>query len=112
MERLTEERRKRTWRLFRIGWYVNVALVFLLLLTAFYLFDQAWGSAWGEDVLYIGAAVLSMVSAAVLLMGAGISRYQARLEGQHLEIKLAVQKVADQLSGLKAHIEREQLKAL
>jgi hypothetical protein len=48
-----------------------------------------------------------VVIASVLLMGAGISRYQARLEGQHLELKMAIKKINAALDSAKGSAPKE-----
>lgn len=102
MERLTEERGERTWRLFHIGWYINIACVAAAGLGALFFLKQVMSGASAAEptniitdiTLMIGLAIIAIV----LLMGAGLSRYQARLEGQHLELKMAINKLASGLS--------------
>ena len=101
MERLTKHGGARTWRLFRIGWYINLALViFVLLVSAYYLFaaESSEPEASVDNTVMMGAM---LIVATILLMGAGISRYEARLEGQHLELKLALNKVIAEIEALK-----------
>lgn len=84
MERLTQERNDRTYKLFHLGWYLNTIIVVALLVMA------AW--QWGDGA--DRAIPMSLlVIATVLLSGAGVSRYQSRLEGQHLELKIAMNKL-------------------
>ena len=101
MERLTEHRGARTWRLFHIGWYINLALViFVLLVSAYYLVaaEGSEGTVSLNNTVMMGAM---LVVATILLLGAGLSRYEARLEGQHLELKLALKKVMTEIEELK-----------
>ena len=101
MERLTEHRGARTWRLFHIGWYINLALViFVLLASAYYLIaaEASEGAASLNNTVMMGTM---LVVATILLMGAGVSRYEARLEGQHLELKLALKEVMAEIEELK-----------
>lgn len=101
MERLTEKRGTRSWFLFHLGWYLNLLLFLAAMLAALYFFVRLVGGA-GTD-LYDTLMLMSFVIIGVLLLlGAGISRYQARLEGQHLEIKRAVLAVGDRVSALEA----------
>ncbi|MBN2307841.1 MAG: hypothetical protein JXR94_02655 [Candidatus Hydrogenedentes bacterium] len=98
MERLTEERGDRTWRLFHIGWYVNLLAFLGVLAWAFWLVLQIGMARAEEQPVQVSDMIMMMglfIIAAVLLMGAGISRYQARLEGQHLELKLAINALKD-----------------
>ena len=110
MERLTESRGGRAWKLFRIGWYINLILVVVVLLfAAKYLFDAQLGEEGSEATRSTVMMGTMMIVACLFLMGAGISRYQARLEGQHLEIKLAIKQVEAQVEELK---EEETCKSL
>ena len=88
MERLTEERGEITWRLFRILWYINFWAGIIAFFWAGYL--------WYTDIDF-EAVIAALVLACVLLVASGITRYQARLEGQHLELKLAINRVLDKL---------------
>ena len=97
MQRLTEERGGRTWRLFHIGWYVNIVLVILVLLIALWYLGDAWAGEPADADRDTTMMAAMLVIASVLLMGAGVSRYEARLEGQHLEIKLAINKLIAEL---------------
>ncbi len=104
MERLTEERGERTWRLFRFGWYVNLASFIAALLGALWFLKQVLSGA-AENPPSEGATDIMLMTglfvvAVVLLLGAGISRYQARLEGQHLELKLALNELRTKLDTL------------
>lgn len=101
MERLTEARGDRTWKLFRLSWYMNVILVGIVLLMALNYFSLAGAGkpAYAERHITMMGAML--VIACVFLIGAGISRYQARLEGQHLELKLAINKLTAEVEALR-----------
>jgi NADH:ubiquinone oxidoreductase subunit H len=101
MERLTEERGQRTWRLFHIGWYFNIALVVIVLLCALYFLGQAWAGEPSQSLKNTVMMAAMLIIAAVLLMGAGVSRYQARVEGQHLELKLAIKQIMAKLDTMK-----------
>ena len=110
MERLTQERGDRTWRWFHIGWYINFACVLAVLVFEYYLFCQlpavtpdVTGNPLFHTVIMMGLGTI----AAVLLIGAGMSRYQARLEGQHLEIKLAINRIQATLDECKSKKEKE-----
>ena len=97
MERLTEERGERTWRWFHIGWYINFFCVIAFLGAAWcFLLQVASGASQvaGTEGIDIALMMGFSVIAAVLLMGAGVSRYQARTEGQHLELKMAINRLA------------------
>ncbi len=99
--RLTAENNARTWKLFQAGWYANIFLALLSLFVALFFFSRLWHGMAGD----IAAAAIMMMSfviiACVLLLGAGVSRYQARLESQHLELKLAINRMASEIQRLK-----------
>ncbi len=102
MERLTPERGERTRRLFRIGWYVNFLCFLLAMIDALFFMHQVLSGVSEESgqtavLTDITAMTGLMVIAFILLMGAGITRYQARLESQNLEIKMAINDLRDQL---------------
>ena len=106
MERLTQERGDRTWKLHHIAWYFNLlafAVVLFWALQHTVSFIVAYHSAPGDAQLIVDLVIAAglMVAALILLMGAGISRYQARTEGQHLELKLAINRLHDELGSLK-----------
>ncbi|MCX5770336.1 MAG: hypothetical protein NTZ09_08705 [Candidatus Hydrogenedentes bacterium] len=103
MERLTVSRGERTWKLYHLSWYINILIVLLLLTLALHFYIELLlgvGSpaegAWNATMMSIMVFV-----AIVLLLGAGISRYQARLEGQHLELKLAIKEIGERIESLK-----------
>lgn len=106
-ERLTHERGERTWQLFRVSWYVSVALAVVSLVLALFFFSRMW-HGYASNIA-AGSSIMMgfVVIACQLLMGAGICRYQARLEGQNLEIKMAIGKVTEELNDLKALLEKE-----
>ena len=92
MERLTEERGERTYQLYHLSWYLNIIVAFALVLVA--------GYVWASDTPFDGRLtdmLLIMIIATIAFVGAGISRYQSRLEGQHLEIKLAINRLTRQV---------------
>ena len=102
MERLTESRGDRAWKLFHIGWYINLILVIVVLLFAAWYFADAQGEA--EETEASRSIIMMctmMIVASLLLMGAGVSRYEARLEGQHLELKLAIKETGAQIEELR-----------
>ncbi|RPJ82732.1 MAG: hypothetical protein EHM18_15355 [Acidobacteria bacterium] len=106
MERLTDKRGARSWFLFRLGWYLNLLLFLAAMLAALYFFIRIMGSI--EPNLYDAVMMMSFVIlGAILLMGAGITRYQARLEGQHLEIKKTIIAFGERLSGLELEAENK-----
>ncbi len=104
MERLTQERADRTWLLFRISWYLNIALVVVSLFLALFFFSRMWHGYASNIAAGTSIMMGFVVIACVLLMGAGICRFQARLEGQNLEIKLAIRKVTEDLDALKSQL--------
>ena len=101
-ERLTQERSDRTWLLFRVSWYLNIALVVTSLFLALFFFSKVWKGEAGN--IAAGTAIFTgfVVIACILLMGAGICRFQARLEGQNLEIKLAIRDLGEELDEVRA----------
>ena len=100
VERLTEDRGDRTWKLFHVSWYVNLSLVILALLATVFYLSLVWSEAPNE-LWNVSMMSTTLVIATVLLAGAGISRYQARLEGQHLELKLTIGRLAAQVEELR-----------
>ncbi len=93
MERLTQERITRTDRWYHAGWYLNITIVVgvLLVAAAFWIIRDEFTSA-----------LVLLVLAAVLLGGAGAARHQARLESQHLELKLAIDRLTREVETLAA----------
>jgi hypothetical protein len=76
------------------------------ILAALYFFIRIM--AGSEPNLYDTVMMMSFVIlGAILLMGAGLSRYQARLEGQHLELKKTIIAVGERLSALESEGERK-----
>jgi hypothetical protein len=104
MERLTEDRNAVTWRLFQLGWYANIALAVLSFLAVGYFFVNMWHGYIEDIQLGWGMLMAFLVLALVLLMGAGITRYQARLEGQHLELKLAIREAHAEVRALRQEL--------
>ena len=107
MERLTAERNARTWKLFQIGWYANIALAMLSLFLALFFFSRMWHGYASNIAAGTIMMMAFVIIACVLLLGAGISRYQARLEGQHLELKLALRQMTDELAALRAERDKD-----
>lgn len=103
-ERLTQERGDRTWWLFRISWYMTVALAVISLLVALFFFSRMWQGYASNVAAGTSIFMAFVIIACILLMGAGICRFQARLEGQNLEIKLAIRKVNEELDELRARL--------
>ena len=103
MERLTVSRGERTWKLYHLSWYLNILLVVLLLALALHFYvEMVWGVGNPAQGIHNATMMAVMlVVACLLLLGAGLSRYQARLEGQHLELKLAIKEITDRLDALK-----------
>lgn len=106
-ERLTHERGQRTWQLFRMSWYVGIVLAVVSLILALFFFSRMW-HGYATNIA-AGTSIMMgfVIVASQLLMGAGITRYQARLEGQNLEIKTAVRQLSEELNDLKALLEKE-----
>ncbi len=106
MERLTDKRGARSWFLFRLGWYLNLLLFLAAMVAALYFFVQIMGSSRTD--LYDAVMMMSfVVLGAILLLGAGVSRYQARLEGQHLELKRTILAAGQRLSALESEEEKK-----
>ena len=106
MERLTDRRGARSWFLFRLGWYLNLLLFLAAMLAALYFFVRIMSDS--ETNLYDTVMMMSFVIlGAILLMGAGVSRYQARLEGQHLELKRTILAMGDRHSALESEKEKK-----
>ena len=101
MDNLSDESHKSSWMMFRIGWYVNIVLfIIVLLVSAYYLslvLEVGVDDGGTRTTMMIGMLVI----ACVLLMGAGISRYEAMSLSQHVEIKQAVEEVQRELQELK-----------
>jgi hypothetical protein len=107
-ERLTPERGERTWRLFQYGWYANLVLFVMSLSAAVFFFYRMYQGYIAQQYYAVGTTMMMscVLIACLLLMGAGISRYQARLEGQHLEIKLALKKIQEDIHAVQSQLER------
>ncbi len=107
MERLTDKRGARSWFLYHLGWYLNLLLFLAAIVVALYFFVRIMSSGSGTD-LYDTVMMMSFaILGAILLMGAGLSRYQARLEGQHLELKRAIVALGQRLSALESDQEKK-----
>jgi len=101
MERLTDKRGARSWFLYHLGWYLNLLLFLAAIVAALYFFVRIMTGSEAE--LYDAVMMMSFVIlGAILLMGAGLSRYQARLEGQHLELKKTIVALGERLSAFEA----------
>ncbi|MFB3904982.1 MAG: hypothetical protein ACE15E_16140 [Acidobacteriota bacterium] len=110
MERLTDKRGARSWFLYHLGWYLNLLLVLAVLVAALYFFVRIMSGS--ETELYDAVMMMSFVIlAAILLMGAGLSRYQARLEGQHLELKKTIVALGERVSALEPEEEKHEASA-
>jgi hypothetical protein len=102
MERLTNKRGARSWFLYHLGWYLNLLLFLTAIVVALYFFIRIMSSGSAAD-LYDTIMMMSFaILGAILLMGAGLSRYQARLEGQHLELKNTIMLLGQRLSALES----------
>jgi len=103
MERLTVSRGERTWKLYHLSWYINILIVVLLLALALHFYvEMVWGVGSPVEGMHNASMMtLMLMVASLLLLGAGISRYQARLEGQHLELKLAIKEISGRIDSLK-----------
>ncbi|MBI4559442.1 MAG: hypothetical protein HY706_17785 [Candidatus Hydrogenedentes bacterium] len=104
METLTENQFKKTRASFRRGWYLNIALVTFFLLLGSYFFAEYRAGEPEAAMANLAFSMATAIIASVLLMGAGISRCQARLEGQHLELKIALEEVSEQLDALQNRV--------
>ncbi len=109
MERLTPQRAKRTWRLFHISWYINLVCFGIVLACVGYFFGDMnnYSAARGlatMDAVYLIVDVEYILGlgiiACIFLLGAGISRYQARVEGQHFELKQTLNHILERLEEL------------
>ena len=91
------------WKLYHLSWYVNIFIVVLLLALALHFYvELVWGAGSPAEAMHNATMMTMMlVVASLLLLGAGLSRYQARLEGQHLELKLAIKEIGDRIESLK-----------
>lgn len=106
MERLTDRRGARSWFLFHLGWYLNLLLFLSAMVAALYFFVRVMNGS--ESDLHDAVMMMAFVIlAAILLLGAGISRYQARLEGQHLELKKTILVMGQRLSALESEEEQK-----
>ena len=111
MERLTEERGERTWKLFHVSWYVNIVLVIIALLISAGVFASAIQDRYAgietDFVASISLAVSFLIIACVLLVASGVSRYQARTEGQHLELKMTIQALSKDIAEIRGSSQRD-----
>ena len=104
MERLTPERGERTWKLYRLSWYVTL-LCFLVVICGalFFMYLLVSGASDASETATFDSLVMVglFLAAGLILIGAAITRYQARLEGQHLELKLAINRLNDAIEALR-----------
>jgi hypothetical protein len=101
MERLTEKRGARSWFLYHLGWYINLLIALATFSAALYYLIGLFTTT-PSDVQEIVLMMSFFVLTAILLMGAGISRYQARTEGQHLELKQTIVRLETEIAELRA----------
>ncbi len=108
MERLTKERERRTYRIYKMQWYANLFLFVCCLSLSLILFYRMWQGYYPNGRYELPTTIMMsfLLLAFLQLMGAGISRYQSRLEGQHLEIKLAIRQVSKELQEVRAELAR------
>lgn len=109
MEYLTAERVAKVTRLSRIEWCVNMACVAAAVTGGMWFVSMLMvGDPETPEVQLVtdlGAMMGFFIIAAILLMGAGITRYHARVEAHHLELKLAVLRVEARVVALEERLE-------
>ena len=101
MENLSEDGTKSAWMLFRLAWYVNIILFVLVMLVAAYYMTLVLEVKADDGATRTTMMIGMLVIACVLLMGAGISRYEAMSLSQHAEIKAAVDDLRKELVDVK-----------
>ncbi len=104
MERLTPERGERTWRLYRMAWYVTLLCFIAVMLGGmFFMYMLLSGASDASDTATFDSLVMVglFLGGGLILIGAGVTRYQARLEGQHLELKIAINRLQDAVENLR-----------
>lgn len=104
MERLTPERGERTWQLYRMAWYVTLVCFIVVICGAlFFMYLLMSGASDASETATFDSLVMVglFLAAGLILIGAGITRYQARLEGQHLELKLAINRLNEVIEALR-----------
>ncbi len=108
-EYLTAERVAKAWLLFRIAWCVNMACVAVAVTGGMWFVSMLMVSDPEAPEVQLMTDIATMMGffiiAAILLMGAGLTRYHARVEAEHLELKLAVQRVEERVVALQASLE-------
>jgi len=101
METSIEREQKNSWWLFRLAWYLNVLLVVGLLLAAAWFLSETVNGDPGERGPNITMMMGMMTLASVLLLGAGISRYQFMTQNQHHELKVTLDEFKSELAEIK-----------
>ena len=103
-QRMTDEQAEKTWRLFRISWYICFSLALLCFFFALmnYLdFRTDYMAAPGPMGLHAGQikAMLYAGWGLTALLGCGMIRLQSRIEGQHMELARMLRNLTEGRSG-------------
>jgi len=101
METSIEKDHRSSWWLFRIAWYVNVLLVVGLMLAAAWFLSETVNGEPDERGPNVTMMMGMMTLASVLLLGAGISRYQFMTQTQHYELKTTLDTFKAELAEIK-----------
>lgn len=109
IEYLTAERIAKATRLSRIAWCVNMACVAAAVTGGMWFVSMLMVSDPEAPEVQLMTDIATMMGffiiAAILLMGAGLTRYHARVETHHLELKLAVERVEERVVALEKRLE-------
>jgi len=101
MENSIEKAQKSSRLLFRIGWYINILLVVGLMLAAAYFFSEIVAGEEGTRGPNVTMMMGMMTLASVLLLGAGVSRYQFMTQEQHHELKATLNEFKTEIEEIK-----------
>jgi hypothetical protein len=98
MERLTEERGERTYKLYRYSWYVNIGVAIFFLVMAGYVWAADPDGKYTDALGFFALGLICFI-------GSSMSRYQSRLEGQHVELKVTMNRILRELDDIKAKVQ-------
>lgn len=104
METSIEKAQKSSWWLFRVGWYLNVILVIGLMFAAAYFLAETVNGEPEERGPNITMMMGMVTLASILLLGAGVSRYQFMTQGQHHELKTTLTEFKEELNEIKKSV--------
>jgi len=87
-----------------MAWYVTLLCFIAVMLGGmFFMYMLLSGASDASDTATFDSLVMVglFLGGGLILIGAGVTRYQARLEGQHLELKIAINRLQDAVENLR-----------